>query len=116
MEWVGGNACLRVDTGYLTFILKNQKFNLLNQLGFKLNNSIRIQTKQSEGLARDPVHARLIQSARDKNLLSPYQFSSNRFDTSPPLPATYESACLHCSLCWTAYSFTFHLVSMIFND
>ena len=41
-----------------------------------------------------------------KNLLSPYQFKS----------FWHIAACLHCSLCWTAYSFTSHLVSIIFKD
>ena len=40
--------------------------------------------------------------------------SSNRFDTS--LPFWHIAACLHCSLCWTAYSFTSHLVSIIVKD
>ena len=59
-----------------------------------------------------------IQFTRDsecarQNLLTQYQFKY-RFETSPPVRSTHESACLHCSLCWTAYSFTSHFVSITF--
>ena len=113
---MGGNACLRVDTGYLPFIWKNQEFKLFNQLGFKLNNSIRIQAKQFEGFARDPLHARLIQSARDKTCC--------RHISSVQIVLTHRRRCAQrmnqpvytVAFCWTAYSFTFQLVSIIFND
>ena len=60
--------------------------------------------------ARSSSHK--IQSARKKTCCR--HISSNRFDTS--LPFWHIAACLHCSLCWTAYSFTSHLVSIIFKD